>query len=168
MPLIGLCECGCGEPAPIAKRTDSIKGWKKGQPIRFIKGHQSRGRIHSKETRKKMSKNHARISGKNHSRYNPNLTDEEREDKRNYPDYYKWREAVYKRDNYICQCCKNKGGGNLNAHHIESYKDNPELRIVVENGATLCKKCHVNFHHQFGREHNTKEQFESYIKRGGK
>ena len=224
--ILGLCECGCGELVPIAKRTDSIKGWEKGQPIRFIKGHQNRGRIHSKEarkrisaslkgnknrsgqkkrnenrngqkkrhgcsvetrkkmseaakghhrnlgrkhsveTRKKMSKNHARISGKNHTRYNPNLTDEERNDKRDYPDYYEWRVAVYKRDKYTCQHCRDKSNGSLNAHHIESYKDNPKLRIVITNGITFCKKCHVNFHHQYGREHNTKEQFESYIKRG--
>lgn len=34
-----LCECGCGSPAPIAKRTDSAKGWKKGQPLRYLLGH---------------------------------------------------------------------------------------------------------------------------------
>lgn len=39
----GLCECGCGEPAPIAKRTDRSRGWIKGQPLRFIHGHNSFG-----------------------------------------------------------------------------------------------------------------------------
>lgn len=34
-----LCECGCGLPAPIAKRTDTAKGHKKGEPTRFIRGH---------------------------------------------------------------------------------------------------------------------------------
>ncbi len=34
-----LCECGCGEPAPIAKRTDSKRGYRKGEPIRFITRH---------------------------------------------------------------------------------------------------------------------------------
>jgi hypothetical protein len=34
-----LCECGCGEPAPIAKRTDTRLGWVKGQSLRFIRGH---------------------------------------------------------------------------------------------------------------------------------
>jgi hypothetical protein len=38
----GLCECGCGEPAPIAWRTCTQKGHVKGRPIRFIAGHQGR------------------------------------------------------------------------------------------------------------------------------
>lgn len=34
-----LCECGCGLPAPIARRTDRRAGLFKGHPARFIKGH---------------------------------------------------------------------------------------------------------------------------------
>jgi hypothetical protein len=37
-----LCECGCGEPAPIARRTLVSRGYVKGQPVRFIKGHRTR------------------------------------------------------------------------------------------------------------------------------
>ena len=32
------------------------------------------------------------------------------------------------------------------AHHKEGYLENKELRLVVENGMTLCKKCHIAFH----------------------
>lgn len=35
----GLCECGCGGQTPLASQTHRAKGWIKGQPIRFIKGH---------------------------------------------------------------------------------------------------------------------------------
>lgn len=35
----GLCECGCGQPAPIAKRNTREGNHVKGQPIRFISGH---------------------------------------------------------------------------------------------------------------------------------
>jgi hypothetical protein len=38
-----LCECGCGEAAPVATRTYSKRGIYKGQPFRFIAGHQRRG-----------------------------------------------------------------------------------------------------------------------------
>jgi len=38
-----LCECGCGEPAPIAKMTRRNSGRIKGQPVRFISGHNNRG-----------------------------------------------------------------------------------------------------------------------------
>ena len=34
-----LCECGCGQPAPIAKRTNSKRGQAAGQPVRYIFGH---------------------------------------------------------------------------------------------------------------------------------
>lgn len=34
-----LCECGCGQPAPLARKTETAKGRVKGQPSRFIRGH---------------------------------------------------------------------------------------------------------------------------------
>lgn len=35
----GLCECGCGRPAAIAKRDRPYLGHVKGQPTRFAHGH---------------------------------------------------------------------------------------------------------------------------------
>jgi hypothetical protein len=37
-----LCECGCGQPAPIAKGTSRRDGAVKGQPLRFVHGHNGR------------------------------------------------------------------------------------------------------------------------------
>ncbi len=39
---VKLCECGCGEPAPIATKTNKAKGHVKGHPTRFVNGHHSR------------------------------------------------------------------------------------------------------------------------------
>lgn len=36
---VKLCECGCGEPAPIATKTNNRWGHVQGQPVRFIRGH---------------------------------------------------------------------------------------------------------------------------------
>lgn len=33
------CECGCGSPVPIAKHDDRRWGHVKGEPIRFVLGH---------------------------------------------------------------------------------------------------------------------------------
>lgn len=44
----GLCQCGCGQPAPIAARTVRSRGRIKGQPMRFIRGHNSTGMTRSK------------------------------------------------------------------------------------------------------------------------
>ena len=38
----GLCQCGCGQPTRPAQSTDPRVGAIKGQPQRFIRGHQRR------------------------------------------------------------------------------------------------------------------------------
>ncbi len=40
----GFCECHCGRLAPIANKSQTRFGHIKGQPMRFLRGHQ--GRIH--------------------------------------------------------------------------------------------------------------------------
>jgi hypothetical protein len=42
----GLCQCGCGQRTGIAKQNDRRFGWVKGEPVRFVPGHQSRGARH--------------------------------------------------------------------------------------------------------------------------
>lgn len=69
----------------------------------------------------------------------------EASDRRNYPEYQEWRLSVFERDNHVCQKCLRRGG-ELNAHHIKSYKDFPELRLCLNNGTTLCKQCHKEAH----------------------
>lgn len=60
---------------------------------------------------------------------------------RNSVEFSIWRNAVYERDDYTCQQCKQRGG-KLNAHHIKSWSQYPELRFEVSNGLTLCVPCH--------------------------
>ena len=67
------------------------------------------------------------------------------QDLRNTQKYKKWRLKVFKRDDYTCTHC-GKRGGNLNAHHIKSFANFPDLRFKLENGITLCKKCHKKEH----------------------
>ena len=102
--------------------------------------------------------------GKNNSNWNFNLTEEERKDKRRYPEYYEWRSDVYKRDNYTCKCCGSNKSGTLIAHHLNSYNSDKEHRTDINNGITLCKECHAKFHNKYGYGNNTKEQFEEFIK----
>lgn len=35
----GCCHCGCGEKTRLAPRTQKDRGWVKGEPIKYIKGH---------------------------------------------------------------------------------------------------------------------------------
>ena len=57
-------------------------------------------------------------------------------------EYKLWREAVFKRDNYTCVVGGKKHGDRLNADHIKSWAEYPELRFDVNNGQTLCVDCH--------------------------
>ena len=82
-------------------------------------------------------------------------------------DYKNWRNEVFKRDDYTCQCC-GKRGGVLHAHHLESFSDNPDLRFDISNGITLCENCHSpnkigSFHNIYGTMHNTKDQFIEFL-----
>jgi len=105
-----------------------------------------------------------RMSGKNSSCYKHDLTEEDRQDRRLIPEYGQWREKVYKRDDYTCQVSGKKRGGNLVAHHLESYGSNIELRTVVSNGVTMDVDCHIEFHKKYGYGNNTREQFEEFLK----
>ena len=91
------------------------------------------------------------------------ITDEDRMQGRNFQGYSEWRNAIYVRDDYICQKCF-KRGGRLNAHHIESYADNKELRTDTGNGVTLCEMCHKDYHRNYGN-HSTREKFEDFLAR---
>jgi len=37
-----LCECGCGKPVRLSTENRSRNGYVKGQPVRFVKGHNSK------------------------------------------------------------------------------------------------------------------------------
>ena len=88
--------------------------------------------------------------GENHSSWNPNLTDKERENDRNCPENYKWRKAVLAHDDDTCKKCGITK--NLEAHHILPWRLFPELRFEVENGITLCEFCHKRYHFVWGHD----------------
>ena len=41
----GLCQCGCGRQTWIATRTSTAKGWTRGEPVRYARGHHPRPHV---------------------------------------------------------------------------------------------------------------------------
>jgi hypothetical protein len=122
------------------------------------------GKKASDETKRKQSDaRRGKYLNINSPNWKFDKTDEERLDDRSYPKYKEWRNAVYEKDKYTCQCC-NYSGKNLNAHHIENYSNKKELRIEVSNGITLCKQCHKDFHHQYSKINNNGAQLQEFLK----
>jgi 5-methylcytosine-specific restriction endonuclease McrA len=107
-----------------------------------------------------------RTSGENHFNWKGGISPEASKI-RSSGEYHRWRKDVFKRDNYTCQCC-NSIGGSLNAHHIDNFSSNEDKRFNVDNGITLCERCHSmvikgSFHHVYGTRNNNREQLMEYI-----
>jgi 5-methylcytosine-specific restriction endonuclease McrA len=63
---------------------------------------------------------------------------------RSRSEYKTWRKRVLDRDLHTCKICGSKK--NPVAHHIIEAQDSPDLRYDIDNGITLCKKCHIAIH----------------------
>lgn len=120
------------------------------------------------ENHMKTQKSRERFRGSN----NPNWKGGNRKTirtERENPEYRDWRKAVFVRDSYTCQICgahnyKGRGGTvAIISHHLDCFKDFPDKRFDVDNGVTLCDKCHNQFHIVCGKR-TTKQQFENYLK----
>lgn len=127
--VIWKAKCDCGTEKNISSRC-------------LLNGDTTSCGCLAKETLSSYSS----LTGINHSRWNPKLTDEERNKDRNSAS--KWRRFKYQikqRDNFICQICGARGD-KLAAHHLKSWRDFPELRFENSNGVTLCDSCHKQVH----------------------
>lgn len=106
-------------------------------------------------------------SGKNNGNWQGGITPE-RLKERGSRDYLEWRKMVYQKDSFVCQCCGQYITQGLCAHHIRSFSRYADLRYDINNGISLCKKCHNSsvkgsFHNLYGTINNTPEQLEEYI-----
>lgn len=117
------------------------------------------GKNHSLESKKKNSDSHiGKFIGEKNPRWNPNLTEEDRERERHLTQLIPWRKSVFQRDCHTCQVC-NIWGGEIRAHHLNGWNWAKNERFDINNGITLCECCHTLFHSIYGYGDNTKAQF---------
>lgn len=111
--------------------------WKKKQSEK-MKGH-----LVSEETRKKIggANKGKRYFGEKNPCWRGGITPINKK-LRNSDDFILWRKSIFKRDNYTCKWCK-QWGGKLHADHIKMWAFYPKLRFDINNGQTLCHKCHL-------------------------
>lgn len=102
-------------------------------------------------------------SGKNHSQWDNNKSQEERETGRIYQGYHNFINRVLNRDNFTCQICGSNLSNTLEVHHLDGYSWCKEKRTDETNAITLCHNCHCNFHNMYGKGNNTKKQFLEWI-----
>ena len=99
-----------------------------------------------------------RNRGENHPRWKGGVGKHDPDRKRF--ESVEWRNKVFERDNYTCQECGMQG--KLECHHIKLWSKYPEYRYDVNNGITLCKKCHRKIR---GNEEELEDKFKLLIKK---
>lgn len=85
-------------------------------------------------------------------------------------EYKEWRQIILKNDNYTCQCCGTHGtkDNKLHVHHIFNFAKYEDLRLDVNNGICLCKKCHYKFHSLYSFKDTNKTQLDEFLLNYGK
>lgn len=155
------------------KISESLKGRKLSEDTKRKIGEAVKGRHFSEEHKRKISKAHigykysveakktmseahkGKFTGKNNGNWRGGKTSLIFSIRTSFL-YRQWRSDVFTRDNFTCQKCMNKKGGNLEAHHIkrlslilEEYqiKTLQDAEVCMElwdinNGQTLCETHH--------------------------
>lgn len=137
-------------------------------------GNTNRGKIRPQELRDRISKsltgvphsverriNRKAKKGKDHWNWQNGKTSEN-ETIRMSLEMKLFRKSCMERDDFTCQKTGQRGG-KLVVHHINNFRDFPELRTSISNGITLSKESHIEFHKIYGFKNNTKEQLLEFL-----
>lgn len=99
-----------------------------------------------------------KLRGENNYQWNP----ERIAMGRNTPEYRAWRTNVLKRDDYSCQKCGTYHWAMV-AHHVVNFGESETLRYDEDNGISLCRSCHNDFHVRFGFTNNDGSQLMEFL-----
>jgi 5-methylcytosine-specific restriction endonuclease McrA len=137
------------DPATREKMRNALSDWL----------GKNRGYKRPLETRKKISLSH---QGERSPSWRGGVTDVLTRI-RNSTRMEEWRKSVKFRDGYICQVCEKGDEGDLVAHHVIQLAVDSLSAYDVENGKTLCVKCHKEAHRVKSHVQPGKEPIYQYI-----
>lgn len=137
--MVWKCACACGNEKRVRARH-----LVSGQVVSCGCHARSLGSVNGKASAHKLRGSLSHL-------YKPNLSAQDREDRRNLVEVRQWRRSVFERDQYTCAVCGVRGR-EMNAHHLNSWAEFPEQRFDVANGVTLCRPHHKEFHDHMGGE----------------
>ena len=153
------CKCGCGRLTKISNRNRKELGYIKGQPVDYLPAHRLRGRtrVFTEEWKKKISETRKRLGlakGSNNPHWRGGLKPLF-QSIRDSDKYRQWWWSVFTRDNFKCVTCRvDRGPFNINHKKPFSIIMRDEEITTLEkalacgelwdinNGETLCEKCH--------------------------
>jgi hypothetical protein len=73
-----------------------------------------------------------------------------------------WAYLVKQRDGFKCKKCDDIDVL-LHAHHIKNRHNFPLLQLDIDNGITLCKYCHLEFHLKYAKYNNNITQLDEFL-----
>lgn len=75
-----------------------------------------------------------------------------------------WTKNVIERDGKCMVCGETE---NIEAHHMNSFKNFPNQRADLTNGIALCRDCHKHYHRKYGYNNANAYTFQLFMKQFG-
>ncbi len=82
-------------------------------------------------------------------------------------DFDIFKDAVKKKYYGVCDICgerDNSRKDGMHVHHLKSFLEHRELRLLPANSVYLCRKHHMDFHKQYGFQNATIKNYLAYKK----
>ena len=123
------------------------------------------GRKISEDTRKRISEAKKGSNSWNWIEDRTKLSRISKQGERRTSIYFDWRRNVWIRDGHKCKISNQDCEGKIEAHHILSWRDYPELRYNINNGITL---CHAHHPRKRAEEERLSPYFQDLVSTNGK
>lgn len=100
-------------------------------------------------------------NGQRHPNWNPELSEEERYQRRSAELDVIWAKRVKELAGFRCDISGSLQGP-FSSHHLYSYADNRDKRVELSNGVCIRRDLHLEFHKKYGFGNNTPQQYQEF------